>query len=161
AHPANVDRARARGARRQGRLPARAVRGRDRRVSPRARRPARVGRRRPAAEALGLTMEPGTADRARAAAEALRGRGLVVVANRLPVERGEDGSWRPSSGGLVSALSPILEATGGRWVGWDGGETHGHARLQRTHVPGLGFELATVPLARAEVASFYHGFSNR
>jgi trehalose 6-phosphate synthase len=106
-------------------------------------------------------MEPGTADRARAAAEALGGRGLVVVSNRLPVERAEDGSWRPSSGGLVSALSPILEATGGRWVGWDGGETRGHAKLQRARVPGLGFELATVPLARAEVASFYHGFSNR
>ena len=45
---------------------------------------------------------------------------LVAVSNRLPVERGRAG-WRPTAGGLVSALRPALEARGGAWVGWDGG----------------------------------------
>ena len=39
---------------------------------------------------------------------------LVIVANRLPVDRvtEPDGSvtWRPSPGGLVTALEPVLRA---------------------------------------------------
>src|SRR5687768_14941216 len=50
---------------------------------------------------------------------------LVVVANRLPVDRvvDEDGSirWRRSPGGLVAAVEPIMQRHEGAWVGWDGG----------------------------------------
>ena len=49
---------------------------------------------------------------------------LVVVANRLPVDRvvDDDGevSWRPSPGGLVSALEPIMRRNNGAWIGWPG-----------------------------------------
>ena len=45
---------------------------------------------------------------------------LVIAANRLPVELGPDGEWRPSPGGLASALSSVL-AEGTTWVGWSGG----------------------------------------
>jgi trehalose 6-phosphate synthase len=92
------------------------------------------------------------------AVSALGGRSLVVVSNRLPVERNLDGTWRAASGGLVAALAPILEATGGRWIGWDGGEGK---PPRSTAVAGLPFELAPVALSRKEVAGFYYGFSNR
>src|SRR5699024_1690484 len=49
---------------------------------------------------------------------------FVVVANRLPVDMilEPDGtkSWQESPGGLVSALSPVLEKHQGCWVGWPG-----------------------------------------
>ena len=51
---------------------------------------------------------------------------LVVVANRLPVDRvpstDEDGgeTWRRSPGGLVTALEPVMRDAEGAWVGWVG-----------------------------------------
>ena len=43
---------------------------------------------------------------------------LVVVANRLPVDRRTlpDGSssWQPSPGGLVAALEPVMQRNGRR-----------------------------------------------
>jgi trehalose-6-phosphate synthase len=48
---------------------------------------------------------------------------LVIVSNRLPVvmERVKN-DWcvRPSSGGLVTALAPVLRDRGGTWIGWPG-----------------------------------------
>ncbi len=62
-------------------------------------------------------------------------RPLVVVSNRLPVERrrGEDGQWRwePSSGGLVTALEPVVEQTGGVWIGWNGIASDAQTRAGR------------------------------
>ncbi len=50
---------------------------------------------------------------------------LVVVANRLPVDRvvNDDGSvaWRPSPGGLVTAIAPVMRENDGAWIGWSGG----------------------------------------
>ena len=50
---------------------------------------------------------------------------LVIVANRLPVDRitDSDGNpgWRRSPGGLVTALDPVLRANDGAWIGWPGG----------------------------------------
>ncbi len=48
---------------------------------------------------------------------------VVVVSNRLPIqiestERGPQ--LRASSGGLVTALMPVLKENGGWWVGWTG-----------------------------------------
>ena len=45
---------------------------------------------------------------------------LVLVSNRIPVTIGiENGKLKgqPSSGGLVSALEPLLKDHGGIWVG--------------------------------------------
>jgi trehalose-6-phosphate synthase len=50
-------------------------------------------------------------------------RRLVIVLNRLLVimERGDEGwSGRQSSGGLVTALAPVLRNRGGTWIGWPG-----------------------------------------
>jgi len=50
---------------------------------------------------------------------------LIVVSNRLPVvltRRAEGGSWHvePGSGGLVTAVEPVVRKRGGVWVGWPG-----------------------------------------
>ncbi|MDQ1530227.1 MAG: trehalose 6-phosphate synthase, partial [Microbacteriaceae bacterium] len=49
---------------------------------------------------------------------------FVVVSNRLPVDRvtAHDGSpaWKPSPGGLVTALEPVMRSSDGAWIGWSG-----------------------------------------
>ncbi len=50
---------------------------------------------------------------------------LVLVSNRIPITfTTEDGKLKgvPSSGGLVSALEPLLKDHGGIWVGSGGTE---------------------------------------
>ncbi|MDQ4103467.1 MAG: trehalose-6-phosphate synthase [Actinomycetota bacterium] len=84
---------------------------------------------------------------------------FVVVANRLPMdlERLPDGTnrWKPSPGGLVTALEPFLRSRCGAWVGWPG-------------VPDVEMEpiadgdifLHPVMLSEAEITAYYEGFSN-
>jgi trehalose 6-phosphate synthase/phosphatase len=86
---------------------------------------------------------------------------LVVAANRLPftVHRGQRGlERRPSTGGLVSALEPVLRRRGGVWVGWPGISL---APGQRIPADDVGYRVAPVPLNESEVARYYHGFANR
>jgi trehalose-6-phosphate synthase len=48
---------------------------------------------------------------------------LIVVSNRLPLTlRKADGGWNTerSSGGLASAMNPLLRKGGGDWIGWAG-----------------------------------------
>ncbi len=85
---------------------------------------------------------------------------LVIVANRLPVDRVvlPDGSvgWRRSPGGLVSALEPVMRANDGAWIGWPGATDD--ADLQPFVDDGL--QLVPVHLSADEVTEFYEGFSN-
>ena len=86
-------------------------------------------------------------------------RSFVVVASRLPVDRveGPDGQseWRPSPGGLVTALEPVMRETGGAWIGWSGdaGPAPGAFQADGLHLVGLA-------LSETEVRQFYEGFCN-
>ncbi len=82
-------------------------------------------------------------------------RPLVVVANRLPVSRGPDG-WKASSGGLVTAMRPVIEQVGGAWIGWDDDPDGVPDR-----VDGLACDLLPVSLTKAQVRGYYHGLANR
>ena len=83
---------------------------------------------------------------------------FVVVANRLPVDRitdaGRSVDWRPSPGGLVTALEPVMQ-TGrgslGRLVRRAGLP---RALRRRRHAAGR------VGLTDEEVRDYYEGFSN-
>jgi trehalose 6-phosphate synthase/phosphatase len=91
---------------------------------------------------------------------------LIIASNRLPIVlKKEEGKWEaePGSGGLVTALLPVLRQRGGLWVGWPG--THeasseeletalGHASQES------GFNLKPVVLTSEEIDRYYYGFSN-
>jgi trehalose 6-phosphate synthase len=84
---------------------------------------------------------------------------LVIVANRLPVDRVtlDDGTteWRRSPGGLVSALDPVMRANDGTWIGWPGGID---GELEPFEDDGL--HLVPMSMSTEEVEEFYEGFSN-
>ncbi|HEX6517420.1 MAG TPA: trehalose-6-phosphate synthase [Nocardioidaceae bacterium] len=84
---------------------------------------------------------------------------LVIVANRLPVDRvrNPDGTlgWRRSPGGLVTAIDPVMRANDGAWIGWSGGTD---TDLEPFVDDGLS--LVPVPLEQQEVEEFYEGFAN-
>lgn len=84
---------------------------------------------------------------------------FVVVANRLPVDRGIDdkgnASWRPSPGGLVTALEPFMQQREGAWIGWTGAQDDAPEPFHNN-----GMLLHPVPLSETEVACYYEGFSN-
>jgi trehalose 6-phosphate synthase len=90
---------------------------------------------------------------------------LVVVSNRLPValKQAEDGSWSviPGSGGLVTAMAPVLRQRGGTWVGWSGaaGGEEMSASLA-DFSKEAGYTLEPVSLTEREVREFYFGFAN-
>jgi trehalose 6-phosphate synthase len=84
---------------------------------------------------------------------------LVIVANRLPVDRvvSPDGSvdWRRSPGGLVTAIEPVMRDNDGAWIGWSGG-----ADSDLEPFVDDGLSLVPIPLSEQEIEEFYEGFSN-
>jgi trehalose 6-phosphate synthase len=95
---------------------------------------------------------------------------LLVVSNRLPVSVRKDDAGHltavPSSGGLVSALTPILSEYGGTWVGStgfaSGGEAHDAEVRKVLHSTTRGASVRYLPvfLSAEEQTNFYEGFSN-
>ena len=95
---------------------------------------------------------------------------LVVVSNRRPftVKSGPDGPIvEKSAGGLVAAVSPLLESMGGTWIAWDGEDVdRGREGVDsaRTREPAeeVAFcRLVPLRLTQREVGNYYYGFSNR
>ncbi len=88
-----------------------------------------------------------------------RGHDFVVVASRLPVDRAEgpdgEAEWRPSPGGLVAALEPVMREAGGVWIGWSGdaGPAPGPMVIMGMDLVGLG-------LSAEQVRDYYEGFCN-
>jgi trehalose 6-phosphate synthase/phosphatase len=91
---------------------------------------------------------------------------LIVVSNRLPftLRRAGD-SWRTerSSGGLASALDPVLKRTGGLWVGWPGEAPASRDERREEQILGWrqkhGYVAVDLP---ADVArNFYEGYANQ
>ena len=77
---------------------------------------------------------------------------LVVVSNRGPQRWVED-RWAPSSGGLVTALDPVLRERGGVWV--SAAESN-----QAPDPPDLGYTQALVRLPDAVREGFYTSVAN-
>lgn len=92
---------------------------------------------------------------------------LVVASNRLPfvLKRIDHREWNvePGSGGLVSALLPVLRNRGGIWVGWPGTIDEDISELETTFAEltrDAGYSLGPVMLTADERDKFYNGFSN-
>ncbi|MHC4607953.1 MAG: alpha,alpha-trehalose-phosphate synthase (UDP-forming) [Planctomycetota bacterium] len=99
-------------------------------------------------------------------AEQSTGTGLIVVSNRLPFvvrKEGEVTQARAATGGLVTALVPVLRNRGGIWIGWSGTAHEDAAeeeRILETAAKDAGYKLKSVPISRDEVEKFYLGFCN-
>lgn len=86
-------------------------------------------------------------------------REIVVIANRLPVDRvvEADGSssWRTSPGGLVTAMELVVQQLGCRWIGWAGSADE---ELEPFTLGDM--KLIPVTLSNEELRGYYEGFSN-
>lgn len=89
---------------------------------------------------------------------------LVLISNRLPISLAKsNGRWQisSSSGGLVTAMGPVLRNRGGLWIGWPGTEnSSGMEKALEGEQDKLGFGLLAVNLTMEEQEKFYFGFSN-
>ncbi len=92
---------------------------------------------------------------------------LVIVSNRLPIvlSQATDGRWQvePGSGGLVTAMAPVLKDRGGVWIGWPGAEEKEGMdmdALLREAVKDSGYTYKPVPLSAGELEGYYYGFAN-
>jgi alpha,alpha-trehalose-phosphate synthase [UDP-forming] len=102
---------------------------------------------------------------------------FIVVSNRLPYTRvkGNRGGylWEKSTGGLITAMEPILLRRGGVWLGWDG-QLSGDPECEKLRVldiseiktrkkahTGTGsYKIGCVPIGADEVLQYYNNFSN-
>ncbi|MBV1856358.1 alpha,alpha-trehalose-phosphate synthase (UDP-forming) [Catellatospora tritici] len=84
---------------------------------------------------------------------------VVVLANRLPVDRTVDADgrpcWQPSPGGLVTALQPIMKERAGVWIGWQGRPGPAPAAFTYDDI-----HLHPVALTSDEVEGYYEGQAN-
>lgn len=93
---------------------------------------------------------------------------VIIVSNRLPivVTKGESGNLNvePGSGGLVTALAPVLKNRGGLWVGWPGTSVENGIDLEeilKQATRDSGYCLKAVELSDEEIKKYYMGFSNQ
>ncbi len=93
---------------------------------------------------------------------------LIIVSNRLPIilSRKKDEAWQiePGSGGLVTALAPVLRDRGGIWIGWPGTFVDDPAEMEALLAQATadaGYRLKPVLLSAEDVDQYYRGFSNQ
>ncbi|MDF1543665.1 MAG: trehalose-6-phosphate synthase [bacterium] len=91
---------------------------------------------------------------------------LVVVSNRLPVALDKNQSGllevKQGTGGLVTALEPIVRKSNGIWIGWPGcmvtpdvKEALTKFTLETPHT------LIPIDISEEEVQQYYRGYSNK
>ena len=91
-------------------------------------------------------------------------RRLIVVSNRLPLrveEQNDTVVLRPSSGGLVTALLPVLREHGGCWIGWPGSVSDANIAAALNQCAAANYSFEPVALTAAEKACFYEGCCNQ
>jgi trehalose 6-phosphate synthase/phosphatase len=88
----------------------------------------------------------------------------IIVSNRLPIKLERiEGKWQvlPGSGGLVTALAPVLRDSKSSWVGWPGAAWNEELKdLLAKSTAETGYQLQTVDLTDEDITGFYRGFSN-
>lgn len=95
---------------------------------------------------------------------------LIIVSNRLPcvIEKGtgEGDEWtvNPGSGGLITALAPVLRKCNGVWIGWPGtvheDDVDVAAVLEQSR-QRFHYRMHPVAMPRGEKEGFYEGFANQ
>ena len=92
---------------------------------------------------------------------------LLIVSNRLPIvisKENDEYHATPSSGGLITALAPVLKNRGGVWIGWPGPakpeEQVGFNAILSKESRSTGFSLCPIYLSEEEMKLYYEGFAN-
>jgi trehalose 6-phosphate synthase len=89
---------------------------------------------------------------------------LLIISNRLPTvitQDQDEWSVKPGTGGLVTALAPVMRKNQGVWIGWPGcGDEAPLDKLLREFKDQQGYQLVPVPLSEEDVERYYRGFSN-
>lgn len=93
-------------------------------------------------------------------------RRLVVVSNRLPVaiDSGPGGSLevQAGTGGLVTALEPIVRKSNGIWIGWPGCTASPEVKKALSdYNERTPHTLIPVDISEEEVQKYYRGYSNK
>ncbi|WP_081579810.1 alpha,alpha-trehalose-phosphate synthase (UDP-forming) [Methanomassiliicoccus luminyensis] len=93
---------------------------------------------------------------------------LVLISNREPYvhERTKKGvKCKVPPGGVVTAIDPVMQATGGTWIAWGSGNADMEVSDPRGRIAvppeDPKYTLRRVWLSTKEVADYYLGFSNR
>jgi trehalose 6-phosphate synthase len=93
---------------------------------------------------------------------------LIVVSNREPYEHRHIKArltWEKTSGGLTSALDPIMRRHGGTWIAWGSGKADRDVVDQEMTVDvppdAPAYRLRRVWLAQHEVKGGYLGYANQ
>lgn len=94
---------------------------------------------------------------------------LIIVSNRLPIvlSQTDTGQWevKQGSGGLVTALAPVLRDRGGLWIGWPGTseiiEKQDLETMFEQTAKDFGYTFEPVFLPENLVNDYYLGFSNQ
>lgn len=92
---------------------------------------------------------------------------LIVVSNRLPLTmRKVNGHWASerSSGGLVSAMNPLLRTTDGIWIGWSGEAAENRDDEERRrilHDWEHNQRCIAIELPASVAKGFYEGYANQ
>ncbi len=91
---------------------------------------------------------------------------LIVVSNRLPVTLEHSAAgWvaKPSSGGLATAMDPILRQNGGTWIGWPGEhDSLNQADCERIlNESGATHKFHPIDTEGFSFLDFYQGYPNQ
>lgn len=93
---------------------------------------------------------------------------MIVVSNRLPLVLSQEsaGVWHldRGSGGLVTAMEPVLRESGGLWIGWPGVAEEDLPEIDallEQESDRLGYRVRGVGLSARERDDFYLGFANQ
>jgi len=94
-----------------------------------------------------------------------KNRRILLVSNRLPItieKRKGRFYYRPSVGGLATALSSILRKYNFLWIGWPGLESRLKAQSKERIALKLSTEYNCYPvfIEKKDVEKFYYGFCN-
>jgi trehalose 6-phosphate synthase/phosphatase len=110
-----------------------------------------------------MSLQPATNVTAMQASSSAR---LLVVSNRLPLtlqKTTEGWTTARSSGGLASAMDPLLRRNGGDWIGWAGGGGEEDIEQRRAILAEWAEKdhYFAVDLPEDVAAGFYEGYANQ
>lgn len=99
--------------------------------------------------------------------EALKGKHLYIISNREPyihIKKGNSISYIRPASGMVTAIEPMVMATGGMWLAHGSGEADAQVvdKNDIVKVPphSPSYELKRIWLTKEEQRGFYDGFAN-